>query len=104
MRELANTNATRVANRLPPLRMYLTNMDLLPHEGNGFAYEFATTDRPDKLYVWVNARHPKGASALIQRLQQQASIVLGEVDYSIVKCSFLRRYRRGYLNVVQVNI
>ena len=79
-------------------------MELLPHEGHGFAYEFATTERPDQLYVWVNAQHPKGASALIQSLQQKGSVVLGEADYSIDKCSFLRRYRRGYLNVVQVNI
>lgn len=82
------------------MRMYRVNSDLQPLERSGFAYEFATTENPQQLYVWVNARHTKGASMLIQLLKQQTSIELGGTSYSIHGVFFLRRYRRGYVQVV----
>lgn len=100
MSELTEKNKRRATTDLPPLRTYLVNSDLKPHDGSGFAYEIATTEDPQTLYVWVNTRHTVGAAALIQELEQRTSLQMGGKSYSIHRCHFVRRYRRGYLSVI----
>ena len=83
--------------------MYRMNLELQPHEGSGFAYEIATTEDPQQLYVWVNASHEKGSQILLSKLREKTSVRLENTLYGIHGHYFHQRYTRGYLDVRRVD-